>query len=60
WFAARAARQAQTSIGLVALAFIQLHLAYGIGSLWGVLSAPFVFRRREGYQVPKAISEWRA
>ena len=28
---------------LVLIAFIQLHLAYGVGSLWGVISAPFKF-----------------
>ncbi len=36
-----AARAACTSTGLVLLAFIQLHLAYGVGSLVGMLTAPF-------------------
>ncbi len=32
--------------GLVWLAFVQLHLAYGLGSLWGVLTAPARFGLR--------------
>jgi glycosyltransferase involved in cell wall biosynthesis len=32
---------------LTVLAMVQLHLAYGIGSLWGVFSAPFKFGVRK-------------
>jgi glycosyltransferase involved in cell wall biosynthesis len=44
------ARAAKTSCFLVILAFVQLHLAYGIGSLWGVITAPFKFglQRKRG------------
>ncbi len=38
-----ASRSAQTSAVWVWLAFVQLHVAYGLGSLWGVLTAPFKF-----------------
>lgn len=46
--ARKASDGSSISPGLVLLAFIQLHLSYGIGSLWGVITAPFKFgiRRR--------------
>jgi glycosyltransferase involved in cell wall biosynthesis len=44
--AVAASRPAQTSALLVWLAFVQLHLSYGVGSLWGVLTAPFKFGLR--------------
>ncbi len=44
--ATRAARSHGANPFLIVLAFLQLHLAYGAGSLWGVLTAPFKFRRR--------------
>ncbi len=37
------ARKANTSPWLVFLSFIQLHFAYGTGSLWGLITAPFKF-----------------
>jgi glycosyltransferase involved in cell wall biosynthesis len=50
--AAFAARSQRAFAPLVWLAFLQLHLAYGVGSLWGVLTAPLRFgwprRRRVG------------
>lgn len=39
----KAAQKANISPVLVLLGFIQLHLAYGIGSLWGLVTAPFKF-----------------
>ncbi len=39
----RLALNTKTSPLLVFLAFTQLHFAYGIGSLWGVMTAPFKF-----------------
>ena len=41
--AAKAAQGTSASAFLVFLAFIQLHLAYGVGSLWGVFTAPLRF-----------------
>ena len=38
----RSARRHGADALYVALAFVQLHLAYGVGSLWGALSGPFV------------------
>ncbi len=54
-----AARRANTSVVLVIAAFVQLHVAYGLGSLWGVLSAPFRFglRPRRAANVPIERSE---
>jgi len=39
-------KEANTSWLLLLLSFIQLHLSYGLGSLWGLLSAPFKFGLR--------------
>jgi len=33
------------SVLLILLAFVQLHFWYGFGTLWGVLTAPFKFRK---------------
>lgn len=44
--AVRAARHANAPWFLVLLAFVQLHLSYGLGSLWGLVTAPFRFGRR--------------
>lgn len=43
WFAYRSARPACAPLTLVFLAFLQLHMAYGVGSFWGLITAPFVF-----------------
>lgn len=39
------ARSAGVSVGLLMSSFVQLHLSYGLGSLWGVITAPFKFRK---------------
>lgn len=44
--AVQVARATRTSAWHVFLAFVNLHLAYGVGSFWGVLTAPLKFRRR--------------
>ena len=41
--AAKAARPAGASTVLVLLTFLQFHVAYGIGSLWGIITAPLKF-----------------
>lgn len=41
--ARRVAGPKNTASFLVFLAFLQLHLSYGLGSLWGLVSAPFRF-----------------
>jgi len=46
--AARGFEHGRVRAPLVLLAFVQLHVCYGLGSLWGLVSAPFKFglRRR--------------
>lgn len=39
----RLARNTKSSSTLVLISFIQMHIGYGIGSLWGILTAPFKF-----------------
>ena len=41
--AVKAAKEKNANFLLIFIAFIQLHLTYGAGSLWGVCSAPFKF-----------------
>jgi len=41
--ARRAACEGGASTFLVLSAFVQLHLAYGLGSVWGLMTAPFKF-----------------
>ena len=43
-----------SSLGVMLVCW-QLHVAYGVGSLWGLLTAPLKFRRRterKGDEVP--------
>jgi glycosyltransferase involved in cell wall biosynthesis len=51
----RLARDAKTSTLLVFLAFGQLHLTYGVGSLWGILTAPFKFGLQRRRQLGKVL-----
>jgi hypothetical protein len=60
WFAFRSARPARTSAALVLLAFGQLHVAYGMGSLWGLLSAPFVFGLKRHRKQLRTLADRRA
>ena len=56
WMACRIAREHAAAPGLIMLSFVQLHLAYGLGSLWGVLTAPFKFGfSRRGGQAGTAV-----
>ena len=51
----RAARRGDASTLRVMAAFWQLHVAYGVGSLWGLVTAPLKLRRRgagKGDEVP--------
>lgn len=59
WFAFRSAGPARAPAALVFLAFLQLHLAYGIGSLWGLISAPFVFGFSRS-RAPRPVADRRA
>lgn len=59
-FSVGAARTSGASPGLVLLAFVQLHLAYGVGSLWGLLSAPFMFGFNRKKATARALADRRA
>lgn len=57
--AASLARRTRTSMFLIILSFLQLHVSYGLGSLWGMIDAPFRFRARpvgaNGEHAPDSI-----
>ncbi|MGB2754737.1 MAG: hypothetical protein WBE00_06500, partial [Phycisphaerae bacterium] len=57
--ARRAARGRPVSAILVVAAFAQLHVAYGLGSLWGVLTAPLKFGLRRDRGRADAIKDRR-
>lgn len=50
-----AAHKTNSFTFLVFLAFVQLHLAYGMGSFWGVITAPFKFGLKRKRQPGKAL-----
>jgi glycosyltransferase involved in cell wall biosynthesis len=41
----------------VLMSYFALHLAYGLGSLWGALTIPFKFSNRKAKKVGKALSD---
>jgi hypothetical protein len=48
-FAIQIARQTKTSAILVLWSFVVLHVAYGLGSIWAIITIPFKFpNRRRG------------
>jgi len=49
----------RTKIPLVMTAFLILHLSYGLGSLWGFVTTPFRFPRRNVPQVGKPLADRR-
>jgi len=59
FFAAKGAREEGVSWPRVLAAFVQLHVAYGLGSLWGVLTAPIKFGRGRSKRVGEAIADRR-
>jgi glycosyltransferase involved in cell wall biosynthesis len=56
-FAVQCARQARVSAFWVLVSFLVLHVAYGLGSLWGVMTIPFKFPRRYEKFVGKPLSD---
>ena len=56
-FAVRCACQRRVSVFLVLVSFLVLHVAYGLGSLWGVITTPFKFTRRHEKFVGKPLAD---
>ncbi len=57
YFALSSARKDKSHWILVLFAFVVLHMGYGIGSLWGVVTAPFKFPNRRSKAVGKPLSD---
>lgn len=58
-FAQRVAKQKKVSALKVLWAFFVLHIAYGIGSLWGVISIPFKFPSRKSSKIGNPLADRR-
>lgn len=56
-FAVQCARQARVSAFWVLVSFLVLHVAYGLGSLCGVITIPFKFPRRDEKFVGKPLAD---
>jgi glycosyltransferase involved in cell wall biosynthesis len=56
-FAARASRAQRVSMVLVLWSFIVLHTAYGLGSLWSVLTIPFKFSNRHKEHIGEPLAD---
>jgi predicted membrane protein len=46
FFAIKRAQETKTSAVLVLFSFVVLHISYGLGSLWAVVTIPFKFPKR--------------
>jgi len=56
-FAIQTTQQNKVNIPNVWICFWVLHIAYGIGSLWAVLTIPFKFPSRKKKQIGKALAD---
>jgi len=59
-FSIRPARHKKVSATLVFWSYIVLHLAYGLGSIWGIITTPFKFPDRHEKTVGKTLPEQKA
>jgi glycosyltransferase involved in cell wall biosynthesis len=57
FYAAKAAKGKISDTILTLWAFIVLHVAYGLGSLWAILTIPFKFPSRTKNQVGKPLAD---
>ena len=57
YFALRIAATTKTSTILVFMSFLTLHIAYGIGALWGVLTIPFKWPRNKNRTIGKVLAD---
>jgi len=56
-FSIRTAKRTKTSVVLVLWSFICLHVAYGLGSLWAVITIPFKFPNRHKKTAGKPLAD---
>jgi len=56
-FSIRSARQNKTSVFLVLWSFVVLHIAYGFGSLWSIVTIPFKFANRNKKIINKPLAD---
>ncbi len=56
-FSIRSARRTKTSAILVLWSFVVLHVAYGLGSLWAVITIPFKFPNRHKRTIGKPLTD---
>jgi glycosyltransferase involved in cell wall biosynthesis len=57
WFAVKAGEKNKNLTLYVVWAFIVLHGAYGLGSLWAVLTIPFKFPRRKTNKIGTVLAD---
>jgi glycosyltransferase involved in cell wall biosynthesis len=57
FFSIRSTRQNKTSVFLVLWSFVVLHMAYGLGSLWSVVTIPFKFPDRSRKVINKPLAD---
>jgi glycosyltransferase involved in cell wall biosynthesis/ribosomal protein S18 acetylase RimI-like enzyme len=57
FFAARSAKLKMSDTILTLWAFVVLHVSYGLGSLWAIITIPFKFPCRRGNRVGKPLAD---
>lgn len=56
-FSTQSVRRTKTSFILVLWAFVVLHLAYGLGSIWAIITIPFKFPNRREKTIGKPLAD---
>jgi glycosyltransferase involved in cell wall biosynthesis len=57
FFAIKLAHHKKTSAFLILWSFIVLHIGYGLGSVWGVITIPFKFPNRHKRMIGKPLAD---
>jgi glycosyltransferase involved in cell wall biosynthesis len=58
-FSLQRSRKTNARAGLILWSFVVLHVAYGLGSFWGMITIPFKFRNRSTDSVVKPLADRR-
>ena len=56
-FSLRTSRRTESPTILVVWSFIVLHIGYGLGSLWGIITILFKFPKRHKQHIGKALAD---